>query len=76
MGEAKEPGVQAEAVQRVIAIAILHVAADRMSHVGRVDANLVLATCLELVLHEGVVGGAVEHMEMGNGELAAIVHGR
>ena len=36
MIEAEHIGVQAEPVQRVIAVAVLHIAADRMPHVGRI----------------------------------------
>ena len=37
-------GVETEAMDGVVAIAILRVAADGMAHVGGVDANLVLAS--------------------------------
>ena len=67
--------MEAETVQRVVAIAVLRVATNGMAHVGGVDANLILASCLQLKLHERVLGGAVEHMEMGDGELAAIIDG-
>ena len=47
-----------------------------MAQVGRVHANLVLAPRLKPELHQRVLGGAVQHVEVGDGQLAAIVHGR
>ena len=74
MMEAEHIGMQTEPVQRVVAVAVLHVAADRMAHVGRVYANLILPSCLQPVFHETVRHRTVEDMEMGDGIFTAIVH--
>ena len=46
MMEAEEESVEAEAMDWVVAIAVLDVTANWVVHVGRMHANLVLATCL------------------------------
>jgi len=76
MVETEHVGVETEAVERVVAIAIFDVAAHGVAHVGRVDAYLILAARLEPVFHQTVVGGAAEHMKVGDGILPAVVHGR
>ena len=50
MIETQQPGMQAQSMQRVVTITILCVAADRMPHIGRMDANLILTACLQLKL--------------------------
>lgn len=76
MMEAELVGVKAETMDRVVAIAVLDVTTDGVVHIGGMNANLVLATCLELELHEGVVVAAPEGGEMGYGKFAAIIYGR
>lgn len=76
MGEAEEEGMEAETAKGIAAIAILRIATDGMGHVGSMDAYLILAACLQLELYERVVGGAIEHMIVGDGELASIIDGR
>ena len=63
-------------MDRVVAVAVFYVATHGMSHVGRVDTNLVLAASLQAILYKRVLGSAVEYMIMRYGILAAIVHGR
>ena len=76
MVEAQHIGMQTKTVDRVVAVAILDVAAYGMPHIGRVYADLVLAPRLELELHQTVLRGAVEGAEMRNGILSAVVHRR
>ena len=52
MVETEQESVKAEAAYGVVAVAILGVAADRMADVGRMYANLVLATGLQLEFHK------------------------
>lgn len=67
--------MQAEAMNRVVAITVFRVAADGMSHIGRMYANLVLAAGLQLIFYQRMFGGAVQHMEMGDSEFSAIIYG-
>ena len=67
--------MQTETAYRIVAIAVLRIATDGMAHVGSMDANLILTACLQLEFYQRVVGSAVEHVEMGDGQLAAIVDG-
>lgn len=76
MPEAEHVGVQAQAVQWVVAIAILYVAANGMAHVGGMYAYLVLAASLKFILHKRVFCGTVKHMKMGNGIFSPIIHRR
>ena len=64
VGEAEHVGMQAKPVQRVVAVAVFHVATYRMSHIGGVNANLVFASRFESILHERVLCGAVENVEV------------
>ena len=74
--EAQQPRMQTETVQWVVAIAVLRVATHGMAHIGSMHTDLVLTSGLELELHQRVVGGAVHHKEMGDGQFAAIIHRR
>ena len=75
MEEAQHVGMQAQAVDGVVAVAVLHVATNGVSHVCRVYPDLVLASRLQLELYERVLGRTVEDVEMGHGIFAAVVHG-
>lgn len=68
--EAKHVGMETETSDRIIAIAVFDVAADRMPHVGGVHTYLVLASCLQFELHERMVPAAVERIEVGDSQLA------
>ena len=63
-------------MQRVVAVAVFHVATNWMSHVCRVYTYLVLATGLELILNERVFCGAIEHLEVCDSIFATIVSWR
>ena len=76
MGEAQHIGMQTEAVQRVVAIAIFDVAADRMTHIGRMYTYLVLTSGFKLVFHKRVLGSAVENMIVGHSIFASVVYWR
>ena len=52
MVEAEQECVKAKAAYGIVAVAILRVAADGMADVGRMYANLVLATGLQLEFHK------------------------
>ena len=60
-------------MQRVVAVAVFHVATNGMSHVCRVYTYLVLATGLKLILNERVFCGAIEHLEVCDSIFATIV---
>ena len=62
-------------MQRVVAIAVFHVAAHGMPHVGRMYPYLILPACFKFVFHKRVVGCAVEHVEMGHRILTPVVGG-
>ena len=47
-----------------------------MSHISRVDTDLVLTTRLQLKLHQRVLRGACHHVVVGHGILTAIIHRR
>ena len=44
-----------------------------MTHVGGMYASLILSSSLQLELDQGMLGGAAEHMEMADGQLATVV---
>ena len=58
MMEAEQPGMKTEAVQGIVAIAVFRITTDGMAHIGRMYADLILTTCFELELHEGMVSCA------------------
>lgn len=76
MPETKHAGMEAEAVDGIVAIAVFRVAADGMAHIGGMDANLVFPPRFELILHERMFGRAVEHVEMGDGVFSTVIDGR
>ena len=75
MEEAQQVGMEAEAVDGVVAIAVLHIATYGMPHVGRVYPDLVLTSGLQLKLYERVLCCTVENAEMRYGVFATIVNG-
>jgi hypothetical protein len=52
MREAQEPGMQAQTVDGIVAIAVFGIAAYGMPQICRMYANLVLATRLQLIFHK------------------------
>ena len=60
----------------VVAVTILRIAADRMSHIGRVNANLILAASLQLIFHKREITRAVKCEIMRDSQLPAIVSRR
>ena len=73
MIEAENIGVQAKATTWIITITILDVSTYRMTHIGRMNTNLVLAACLQLILYQRMRCSSLQGMEMGNSILATIV---
>ena len=73
MVEAEHISMQAKTTAWIIAITILNVTTNWVSHIGSMHTNLVLSTRLQLIFHQRMLGGALHGMEMGNGVLAAIV---
>ena len=74
MDEAEYPSMEAEPVDRVVAWdSVLLITAYGVTHVGSMDADLVLAPGFQSEFHERVIGCAVEHMKVGHSILAAIV---
>ena len=52
MVETQEPGMQAQAMQGIITIAVFGIATDRMSHISSMHTNLILTTGLQLKLYQ------------------------
>ncbi len=63
-------------MQGIVAVAVLDVAANGMTYVGGVHTYLVLPARFEFEFHQGVLRGAVEHVVVGYGILASVVHWR
>ena len=55
MVKTQAESMQAKAAHRVVAIAIFYVSTNGVSQVGGMDANLVLAACLQLELDKRMV---------------------
>ena len=68
--------MQAKTMNGVVAVSILRVAADGMSHIGRMNANLILAARLKLIFYQRMLGRAIEHVEMGDSIFSTIINGR
>ena len=75
MVETEDVSMQTKTVQRVVAIAVFHITANGMPHVGAMHSNLVLTPRLQTELHERVLRGAVERVEMGDGIFATVIDG-
>lgn len=75
MDETKAVGMEAEAAQGVVAAAVFLVADDGMAEVLGVDADLVLASCLKMEVHQRVIVVANQHLVMGHGVFPAVVNG-
>ena len=67
--------MQAQAMQRMIAVAIFWIATDRMAHVCGVYANLILASCLQLEFHSRVLSRTIHYMPMCDGKLPSVING-
>ena len=65
MVETKQESMQAQAVHRVISVAVFRVATNRMSHVSGMHADLVLAPGLQFEFHQRVLCRPGKGMEMG-----------
>ena len=52
MVETQEPGMQTQAMQRIITIAVFGIATYRMSHISSMYTNLILTTSLQLKLYQ------------------------
>lgn len=76
MIEAQHTSMQAKTMNGVVAVTILRIAADRMSHIGRVNANLILAARLKLIFYQRMLGRAIEHVKMGDSIFPTVVNGR
>lgn len=75
VSEAEHIGVEAETAYGIVAIAILDVATDGMAQIGAVDTDLILSACLQAVFYQGMGGGAVEDVVMGDGIFAPLSTG-
>jgi hypothetical protein len=65
--------MEAEPVEWVVAIAVFHIATDRMLHVGSMHTYLVLSSCLQLELHQRMILRAVEYVEVCDSIFATVV---
>ena len=73
MIEAENIGVQAKATTWIITVTILDVSTHRMTHISSMNANLVLASCFQLILYQRMRSSSLQGMKMGNSILATIV---
>ena len=64
MIEAENIGVQAKATAWIITITILDVSTYRMTHIGCMNTNLVLAACLQLILYQRMRCSSLQGMEV------------
>ena len=76
MMEAEQPSMQTQAMQGIVAVAVLRVTTNGVPHISRVHTYLVLTACLELELHQRVLRRAGHHVEMCHCILAAVIGGR
>ena len=73
MIEAEHISMQAKTAAWVITVSVLDVATDRMAHICCMYTNLVLSTRLQLIFYQGMLGSALQCMEVGYCIFAAIV---
>ncbi len=76
MIEAELIGVETQTAKRIVAVAVFHVATDRVTHVGGMDTYLVLAARLKTIFNKRMVDGARKGVEMGHGIFASVVERR
>ena len=74
MLEAEHIGVQGQTIARIIAITVLRIATNGMTHISRMYADLVLPSRLQLILHQRIAVPALQRMEMRHCILPAIVN--
>ena len=74
MLEAEHIGVQGQTIARIIAITVLRIATNGMTHISRMYADLVLPSCLQFILHQRIAVPALQRMEMRHGVLPPIVN--
>ena len=65
MIEAEHISMQAKTAAWVITVSVLDVATDRMAHICCMYTNLVLSTRLQLIFYQGMLGSALQCMEVG-----------
>ena len=65
--------MQAKPVHWVITVTVFYVAAYGVSHFCCVYPYLVLPSCLKPELHQSVLCGALQNVEVSNGVLAAVI---
>ena len=65
--EVEAEGVEGEAADGVVAVAVLDIAADGVTEVLHVYTDLVLATGLEFEFYQGVAVVRAEYAVVGNG---------
>ena len=75
MIETKHVGVKTKTVERVVAIAVLHISADGMPHISGVHAYLVLSSCLKFEFHQTVLCRAFERVIMSDCVFSSISTG-
>ena len=74
MIEAQHVGMKAQTMYWVIAIAVLHIATNRMIHICRMNTNLILPSRFKLELNKTVFRGAVKSTEMCYGIFSSVVN--
>ena len=66
--------MQAQTVNRIVAITVFGVATYRMTHIGRMHADLVLASRLQFIFHQRMLCGTIQNMEMRDSQFADIIY--
>ena len=73
MIKTKDIGMKAQSPTGIVAIAIFHVATNRMPHIRTVDADLVFSACLQTELYKAMIYRASEYMIVGDRVFSSIV---
>lgn len=75
MIKTKDIGMKAQSPTGIVAIAIFHVATNRMPHISTVDTDLVFSACLQTELYEAMTHRASKYMVVGDCVFSSIVFG-
>ena len=73
MIEAEHIGVETQTIQGIVSVAVFHVAANWMPHIGAMHTNLIFTTGLQAKFHKTVFDCSFQRVEMRDGILAAVV---
>lgn len=74
MSETQHVGMQAQAMKRVVTVAVFDITAYGMPHVGGVHPYLVFSASLKPVFHKRMFCSTIEHVEMCHCIFAAVIY--